>query len=119
MSTKVNWFELPTSDLDRASAFWSTVMATELHSMDAPDGEMRAFMDNEGPVGALVTSAENTPSNTGIRIYLDAAGDLDGVLGRVEAAGGTIVVPKTSIGEYGWIAQVKDTEGNLVGLHTM
>jgi predicted enzyme related to lactoylglutathione lyase len=40
------------------------------------------------------------------------------VLGRVEEAGGTIIEPKTHIPSVGWVAQVLDSEGNRVGLHS-
>ena len=116
---RINWFELPVGDLERATAFWSVVMSSDLITMDGPDGEMRAFTSDGEPVGALVASGENNPSSNGVRIYLDAAGDLDSVLSRVEPAGGRITVPKTSIGEYGWIIHIIDTEGNMVGLHTV
>ncbi|MEW6307385.1 MAG: hypothetical protein AB1705_28365 [Verrucomicrobiota bacterium] len=52
-------------------------------------------------------------------IYLNVEGDLDGVLQRIPGAGGSIVKPRTSIGEHGFIAILKDTEGNVVGLHSM
>ena len=38
---------------------------------------------------------------------------------RVEAAGGQIFKPKFSIGEYGHVALITDTEGNMIGLHSM
>ena len=38
--------------------------------------------------------------------------------GRVEAAGGRVEKEKFSIGEYGFIAIVFDTEGNMIGLHS-
>lgn len=37
---------------------------------------------------------------------------------RVENAGGKIIRPKMSIGEFGFIALVMDTEGNTIGLHS-
>jgi hypothetical protein len=38
---------------------------------------------------------------------------------RAAAAGGKVERPKFSIGQYGHIALVLDTEGNLIGLHSM
>ena len=38
---------------------------------------------------------------------------------RVPAARGKIVRPKFSIGEFGWLALCKDTEGNPFGLSSM
>ncbi|MEZ4841063.1 MAG: hypothetical protein R2821_06000 [Flavobacteriaceae bacterium] len=37
---------------------------------------------------------------------------------RVETAGGKVVQPKMSIGEYGFISLCIDTEGNMFGLHS-
>jgi len=37
----------------------------------------------------------------------------------VASNGGKIVKEKFSIGEYGHIALVTDTEGNMIGLHSM
>jgi predicted enzyme related to lactoylglutathione lyase len=52
-------------------------------------------------------------------VYLSGGEDLSAPLGRVEAAGGKVVMPKTSIGEHGFCAMFLDTEGNRVGLHSM
>ena len=38
---------------------------------------------------------------------------------RVVEFGGSIQRGKTSIGEYGYISLVLDTEGNMFGLHSM
>jgi predicted enzyme related to lactoylglutathione lyase len=35
------------------------------------------------------------------------------------AAGGRIQKPRMSIGQYGFISLVVDTEGNMLGLHSM
>jgi predicted enzyme related to lactoylglutathione lyase len=37
----------------------------------------------------------------------------------VEGAGGQVIMPKTNIGENGFIAMFMDTEGNRVALHSM
>lgn len=42
--------------------------------------------------------------------------DLDGILERAVAAGGTIAAPKMPIPGVGWLAYIKDTEGNILGL---
>jgi predicted enzyme related to lactoylglutathione lyase len=43
--------------------------------------------------------------------------DLEAAMGRVSAAGGKVLLPKMSIGEYGVIAHFQDSEGNRVALH--
>ena len=39
--------------------------------------------------------------------------------GRVHKAGGRVYREKWSIGEYGFISLVVDSEGNMIGLHSM
>lgn len=114
----INWFEIPVTDLDRAATFYGAVFQQTLASMEGP-GSMRVFMNGEVPFGAVSISAENAASSTGVRIFLDAQGDLDGMLARVEKAGGTVALPKTSIGQYGFIAHIVDLDGNTVGLHSV
>jgi len=60
----------------------------------------------------------NKPSANGTRVYLSCEGVLDEVIARVEKAGGKIVMPRTKIGEEGWVALITDSEGNSVGLHS-
>ena len=44
--------------------------------------------------------------------------DIDAALKKVQAAGGSICLPKMEIAPgMGWIAAFKDTEGNLLGFH--
>ncbi len=38
---------------------------------------------------------------------------------RVPAAGGSIVRPKFSIGDHGFVSIITDSEGNMVGLHSV
>lgn len=43
---------------------------------------------------------------------------IDDFCKKVEAAGGTIALPKQEIGQgMGWIAVFQDTEGNMMGFH--
>jgi predicted enzyme related to lactoylglutathione lyase len=72
-----------------------------------------------GVGGGIVQGAGFEPSSTGALVYLNGGDDLSGALSRVEAAGGKIVLPKTSIGPNGFMAHFIDTEGNKVALHSM
>jgi hypothetical protein len=68
--------------------------------------------------GALIAGPGCIPNDTGILIYLNAGNDLDGVLGRVELAGGRVIMPKTLISESaGSFALFIDSEGNRLALH--
>lgn len=127
MNTAISWFEIPTTDIDRATKFYETILGVTLIPMEMPDMAMRMFpLDDpmgSGIGGALVKGTDNffKPSKTdGTLIYLNGNPDVQKVLDRVEAAGGTILVPKTEISpEYGFMAIIIDTEGNRIGLHSM
>jgi len=116
---KVNWFEIPVSDVAKAAEFYTKVLNCQMIEMQSPNGPMRAFLHGEQPVGALVAGEQGNPGGSGISLYLDATGDIEGVLSRAEANGGKVGMPKTSIGDYGAIGALIDPDGNLVGLHSM
>jgi predicted enzyme related to lactoylglutathione lyase len=120
MANALNWFEIPATDMDRATSFYNTVLGCELQPWEMPDGSVMAMFPAEDGVGGAVIQGEGyTPSAEGSIIYLNAGADLSDALGRVEAAGGQVVLPKTDIGENGYVAYLLDTEGNKVGLHSM
>jgi predicted enzyme related to lactoylglutathione lyase len=116
----LNWFEISVSDLERAKTFYETAFDIKLTFMQMMDNEMLMFPSGPPHVGgALVKSPNHKPSAEGSIIYLNGNPDLQAVLDRIEPAGGKITLPKTSIGENGNMAFFMDTEGNLVGLHSM
>ena len=114
----INWFEIPVADMDRAVRFYEAVLATKLH-LELFGGHAHAIFPAKEPgvAGALVKAPQLQPSAAGARLYLDVGQALDACLARVGGAGGEVVMPRTDIGEPGFIAIVKDTEGNAVGLH--
>ncbi len=117
----INWFEISVTDINRASKFYETIFEVKLEHVDMMGMLMAMFpnQDGNGKVsGALVKSDDHKPSTEGAVLYLNGDPDLDIVLAKVEAAGGKVVLPKTSIGPNGFMAFFIDTEGNKVGLHS-
>lgn len=121
----VSWFEIGASDLDRAAKFYETIFDITLIPMDMENIKMRMFPIAdmiEGVGGAVVDSGGfHKPSLTdGPLVYLNGNPDLQKVLDRIPAAGGSIMVPKMAISpEYGFMAVITDTEGNRIGLHSI
>ena len=116
----VGWFEIPVMDLDRAKQFYETVMNLQLTLTTMGPLEMAWFPSVEDGIGAsgtLIKSEGYTPSHSGTLIYFTAP-DIEGTLARVNANGGKTLLPKTSIGEYGFIAHFEDSEGNRLALHS-
>lgn len=119
----VGWFEIYVQDIERATTFYEAVLATEVTKLDSPSPDiiMNAFpmeMEAGGASGALV-KMEGCPSGGMGTIVYFSCEDCATEEGRVESAGGEVCKPKTPIGEYGFITLVKDTEGNMFGLHSM
>ena len=112
----ISWFEIPTHDLARATAFYETIFDTKLIPMDTPSIKMRMF-----PLQDLMTGGFHKVSSTdGPLLYLNGNPDVQIILNRIEAAGGKILVPKTEISpEYGHMAVFLDTEGNRIALHSI
>jgi predicted enzyme related to lactoylglutathione lyase len=122
MTHSINWFEIPATDFERAKKFYSTILGTELQDMTIPDGKYSVFPyehESGGVSGGIIQMEGSSPSADGSVVYLNGGDDLSSSLSRVEEAGGTILLPKTAIGENGFMAHFLDTEGNRVALHSM
>lgn len=120
MAHALNWFEIPVSDFARAKGFYEAVLGITIAPM--PMGPLTMGMLSSDPtaVGGAIVHGEGTPSQSGTLVYLNGGDDLAPMLARVEPAGGSVVVPKTEIGNgFGFFALFVDTEGNKVGLHSM
>jgi predicted enzyme related to lactoylglutathione lyase len=121
MKNSINWFEIPATDFTRAKKFYETILGAEIMEMPFPEGKYGIFPSDmqSGVGGGLVQGEGFVPSDKGTIVYLNGGEDLSLSLGKVESAGGKIVLPKTSIGENGFMAHFIDTEGNRVALHSM
>lgn len=116
----LNWFEIPALDMARATSFYETIFEIKLEPVVMMNMEMAMFPIAPPKVGgALVKSEMHIPGPGGCLVYLNANPDVQRVLDRVEAAGGSIVMPKTFIdSDTGYMAFLKDCEGNTIGLHS-
>ncbi len=119
----IGWFDIYVADLDRATAFYETVLNCTLEPIGDPTGEnqMRGFpteMSHYGAGGALSQSPHAKPGVGGTIVYFNTD-DCTTEEARVEAAGGKVLRPKFSIGEFGFVSLCQDTEGNSFGLSSM
>jgi predicted enzyme related to lactoylglutathione lyase len=114
MDTVVH-FEIPFDDGERASTFYREAFGWQLNSPpqmqyvlattkadDHPAGINGGMLARQGPITAPV-----------ITIGVD---DLDAALATVEKLGGTVAIGRQPVGDMGFSAYVRDTEGNLIGL---
>ena len=120
----VGWFEIYVSDMARATKFYESVFGHPLEHLPPTPGtadmQMCVFPMNatgKGASGALVTHSKMGPGIGGTLVYFTCE-DCASESARVATAGGKVMQPKMSIGEYGFIALIQDTEGNLIGMHS-
>jgi uncharacterized protein len=119
MSIKINWFEIPTTDFARAVAFYETVFDTTLKIEPFGGERLGVFVRPGGEsTGCIIERKSHAPGSLGPLVYLDASPSIDAVLARIDAAGGSIHMPKTELPDaMGFIAHVDDCEGNRIALH--
>jgi predicted enzyme related to lactoylglutathione lyase len=125
VSNPVGWFEIYVDDIERAKTFYQAVFGIELSKLEntvqPPGMQMWAFpmhQDARGVTGALVKVPGVAAGGNSVLVYFMCA-DCADEAAKAEQASGQIAKPKMSIGQYGYIALVTDTEGNTIGLHSM
>lgn len=128
MNTKrnpVGWFEIYVQDMERAKAFYESVFQIQLDPLPSPDPHLEMWVfpglgceSQPGCSGALCKMGEKDPGPGGTIVYF-SCGNCEVTETRALDAGGSIHLPKMSIGEHGFISLIYDTEGNMIGLHSM
>ena len=115
----VVYFEIPVLDLARASGFYSKVFETTLTEENV-DGYQMAFFESSdqsfGATGALVVGDVYIPSHQGCFLYFGVE-SIDETVARALQHGGSVLYPKKSNGDLGFVAEIQDTEGNRIALH--
>lgn len=122
-------FEIYVADMARAKAFYEAVFETTLEKMPNPTPEVEMDMwffpmDKEtgmssyGAGGMLVKMEGFSPGGGGTLVYFGCE-DCAVQAARAADHGGSIFQKKTSIGEHGFCALARDTEGNLIGFYSM
>jgi hypothetical protein len=126
-------FEIPADDVERAKKFYSEIFGWGIEKFDMPSDS-----STEGDPYYMVYTAETdeknmikTPGaiNGGLMkrqspdqtlVNYISVDSIDEKLETIKEKGGEICMPKTEIAPgMGWIANFKDTEGNMMGLHQM
>ncbi len=116
----VCWFDIHVANLDRAKKFYAAVFNIEFTDLPIEWGKQCFFPSNyEGGniSGALVEKEDFIPTGNNTVVYFETE-DCIAEEQRIEKAGGKVVQPKMSIGEFGFVSVFIDSEGNTIGLHS-
>ena len=122
----IGWFDIYVQDMDRAVEFYESVLGNKMQRLEDPTGssQMMAFpadensMQRYGALGALVKMDGVQPGAGGTLVYFQSE-DCSPEEARVVAAGGQVIRPKFSIGDFGWVTLCQDTEGNHFGINSL
>ena len=118
----LTWFEIPVTDIARAQRFYETLLAKSMRREEMGPQTLAIFpYDNGNGVGGALLQGATAPApgTDGSLVYLDASPSLDVVLSRASELGAKVLLPKLQLpGTIGFIAQIVDSEGNRVGLHS-
>ena len=122
MKNAISWFEIPTTRLDAAQAFYEAVLARPMRreSMGLSQGAVFAYDAGADGTGGALMQGSTAPavSSGGTLVYLDASPSLDAAVARVLAQGGAVALPRTALPPgMGYFAHITDLDGNRVGLH--
>jgi predicted enzyme related to lactoylglutathione lyase len=119
---KVVHFEIPVDDVERARGFYGSVFEWGIMPMDdmqytlvmttPVDDKTQSPIEPGSINGGLMSRQPHTPAPV-VTIQVDA---IDESLKKIEAEGGSVVTPRTSMGDVGFFAYFKDSEGNVIGL---
>ena len=116
-------------DIERAKAFYEAVFDCELTKLPTPMEskglEMWQFpaapggsVDSPGANGAICKMPGVSAGGNSVMVYFSSE-DCAIEEARIEAAGGKVMHGKQSLGDYGFMVIMEDTEGNMVGIHSM
>jgi len=121
-ANSLNWFDIPANDINRAKTFYENIFDIKMDKQEMMGMKMAFFPAEAGSGkanGCIAQSSNHKPSTDGAIVYLNANPSMDGVLKKIEAAGGKVVMPKTKINDdIGHMAFFIDSEGNKVALHS-
>jgi predicted enzyme related to lactoylglutathione lyase len=114
------WFEIPVQDFERARRFYERLMDVELREERMGPALMGVFPGPRDQTSGCIVAMEGyEPSLSGTVVYLTIHGDLQEQLDRAPTLGGAVMWPKTALPEgMGFFAQIRDSEGNRVGLYS-
>lgn len=121
MSGRVVHFEIPFDDGDRARSFYREAFGWSADQMPGFDYTAVASgpAGDQGPTesgyinGGMFKRDDGPLAGPIITIDVE---DIDAALRKIEEIGGSAVGEKMAVGEMGFAAYFRDSEGNVMGL---
>jgi uncharacterized protein len=109
----ITHIDIPVSDLERSSTFYSTLFGWQIDEVPGYEGYPMWRAPNQVSGGGLAPRAEDFSQP---RSYVEVD-SIEDTLAKVTDNGGTVVMEKSPISETSWWAVFTDPDGNRVGLY--
>ena len=120
MKNKVVFFEIPASNFQQAKGFYENVFdwKVELWGEDGAMAYTTPVDKDQNPLepGGINGGFHKRKSKQDQPSFVVQTGDIDRTLAAVEKAVGKVITPKHSVGEWGFMADFADPEGNVMAL---
>ncbi|EGD53911.1 VOC family protein [Gordonia neofelifaecis] len=110
------WFDLMTSDVDRASDFYGRLFGWTTEDPSPDFGGYRNFVANGSRVAGLMPMPGSETSPTNVWAVYFRSDDAAATSEAVTAAGGTVIVPPMPVGDMGTMAVYIDPAGGAFGV---
>lgn len=118
---KIVHFEIPADDLERAKEFYEEVFGWHIEDVPEMDYTMlhtgptdkKGMVKEKGFINGGMFKRNKDVKNVTITIDVD---DIDESIEKIESNGGEVIKGKMDVGDMGYVAYFKDSEGNLIGL---
>lgn len=117
MKNKLTHFAIHIDEMERAKKFYSEVFDWGFNSYGQDDFlQIKADKSEEGELIGAMQSRKYSPvaeKVIGLECSIGVE-NIEGIIEKVKASGGQVLMPKTVIPYVGWVAKFLDTEGNLI-----
>jgi uncharacterized protein len=115
---RFTWYELLTTDMKAAKAFYAHVVGWGAHDAGDPGGAYTFFTINQTPVGGLMPLPDEVRRRGGSPCWIGyvAVDDVDAAVARVRERGGTIYLPPTDVPGVSRVAVVTDPQMTTIAL---
>lgn len=112
-----SWADCNTNDVDKARPFYTALMGWTVEELPMGEGLMYSFLKLDGQTATAISpmfpGADGVPSHWNTYVSVD---DVDAMVEKVEAAGGTVLAPPMDIFENGRMMPIQDPTGAHIGL---
>jgi len=119
MNNQIVWVDIPVTNLDRAISFYTAVLGAEVTKQEFEQFKFGLLPHaNTSVSGCLVESPAEHIAEFGPLIYLNVEGRIDDAVAKAKGFDVEVMEEKFQMGEHGYRAVLRDSEGNRIALHS-